>query len=68
MTVLSVHEPPLSHDAILFVLFFGVVAPTGLLVRLLGRDPMRRRTSASTNTYWRPSKPSRSRASYFRQS
>ena len=34
------------------VLFFGVVAPTGLLMRLLGKDPLHLRIDKTGNSYW----------------
>ena len=34
------------------ILFFGVVTPTGLLMRLLGHDPLRLRLDKTATTYW----------------
>jgi hypothetical protein len=34
------------------ILFFGVVTPTGVVMRLLGKDPLRLRLDRSTNSYW----------------
>lgn len=34
------------------ILFFGVVAPTGLLMRLLGKDPLRLRMDKTATSYW----------------
>src|SRR5689334_15620145 len=39
------------------VLFFGVLVPTGLLMRLFGRDPMRLRFDRNASTYWIDRKP-----------
>ena len=36
---------------LLGLVFFGVVTPIGLVMRLLGRDPMRRRLEPSTESY-----------------
>ena len=36
---------------ILSVLFFGVVLPLGLLMRLFGKDPVARRRDASATSY-----------------
>ena len=34
------------------ILFFLVVTPTGLLMRLLGKDPLRLRFDRSADSYW----------------
>jgi hypothetical protein len=34
------------------ILFFAVVAPTGFIMRLLGKDLLRLRFDASANSYW----------------
>lgn len=42
------------------ILFYGVVMPTGLLMRLFGKDLLRLRLDKSANSYWiqrRPSEP-----------
>jgi hypothetical protein len=36
----------------LAVLFYGVVAPFGLCVRLAGKDPLRLRHDRAATTYW----------------
>ncbi len=53
---------------ILAITYYGVMTPTGLLLRLFGKDPMQRRLDPSAQTYWieRTSKDDKSR--YFRQS
>lgn len=55
-----------SH-AVLAVVYFGVVTPLGLVMRLFGRDPLRRRFEARLPSYWTPREPHRPPASYFRQ-
>jgi hypothetical protein len=55
-----------SH-AILAVLFFGLFAPTGVLLRLLGRDAMQRSLRRDAATYWSDARPARPKESYFRQ-
>ena len=42
---------------ILTAVFFGLVAPTGLIRRALGHDPMQRRWPAPPGTLWRPHTP-----------
>ena len=42
---------------VLGVLFFGVITPTGILMRTLGRDPMRRGYEPHAKSYWIDRKP-----------
>lgn len=56
-----------SH-VVLAVIFFGVFTPIGLVLRMLGRDPMPKSFDRSAKTYWisrsqNEPKPSQ----YFRQ-
>lgn len=57
----------ISH-LLLAAIFFGVIMPIGLILRVLGRDPMRKAFDRSTSTYWiaRPAEPTDSQR-YFRQ-
>lgn len=34
------------------IVYFGVVTPTGLLMRLLGKDPLRLRIDKAATSYW----------------
>lgn len=43
----------ISTGLILVVVFFAVVTPVGVIKRLCGWDPLRRR-AASANSYWKP--------------
>ena len=40
------------NPIILAILFFGVVLPTGLLMRLAGKDPMNRHYDRAARSYW----------------
>jgi hypothetical protein len=42
----------LISPIIMALLFFGAVLPVGLLMRLLGKDPLRRKADAAASTYW----------------
>jgi hypothetical protein len=55
-----------SH-VLLGVIFFGVVTPLALIMKLVGRDPMQRAFDPSAKTYWieRPQNQTTNR--YFRQ-
>ncbi len=39
------------------VLFYGVVAPLGVVMRLTGKDPLRRKLDPDAASYWMPRKP-----------
>jgi hypothetical protein len=39
------------------VVFYGVVAPMGLCMRLLGKDPLRRRLDPAAASYWIERRP-----------
>lgn len=57
-----------SH-LLLALIYFLVVTPIGLLLRLLGKDPLHRQfaSEAGRASYWSGRKGSRSPASYFKQ-
>jgi hypothetical protein len=38
-------------------LFFGTVLPTGLVMRALGKDPLRLKREPDANSYWIPRRP-----------
>lgn len=52
---------------IMGVLFFGVFAPMGLVMRLVGRDPLGRRAPAAKGSYWQDCRPTRPMSHYFKQ-
>lgn len=41
----------------MFLVFVVAVLPTALLIRVFGKDPMRRRTDAAASSYWVPRDP-----------
>lgn len=47
--------------------FFLIVTPMGLIFRLAGRDPLRRRFDATANSYWIPHKAAGKTDRYFGQ-
>ena len=55
-----------SHVALAAV-YYLVVTPIGLAMRLLGRDPLDRRFDRSTTTYWIRHDPGAELKRYFRQ-
>ena len=56
----------LSH-VILALVYYLVITPIGLLMRLLGRDPLQRRFEPALKTYWEPKTTKRTPADYLRQ-
>ncbi len=40
------------NPVLMGLVFFITVVPTGLLLKLFGKDPMRRKFEADTDTYW----------------
>ncbi len=56
----------ISH-LVIGVIFFLVVTPIGLVMRLVGRDPLNRKFDLESETYWKPRKSSDDPARYFRQ-
>jgi hypothetical protein len=47
--------------------FFLVLTPLGLIFRLTGRDPLRRRFDAKASSYWISHKAAEKPARYFSQ-
>jgi len=67
---LSVAAYPLGvvmSYAIMGAFFFLVLTPLGLVFRLAGRDPLRRRFDAAKRSYWIPRKAAAKTERYFRQ-
>lgn len=52
---------------ILSVLFFAIIAPIGVLMRLFGHDPMHRRLEPALESYWTKAAPPPPRSRYFKQ-
>ena len=56
----------LSH-LVLGLIYYAVITPAGLLLRVLGKDPLRKRGSPDVPSYWRPRRPPADVERYFRQ-
>ena len=52
---------------IMGTLFFAIITPIGLLVRLFAADPMQRKFDANARTYWTDCRQDRGQESYFKQ-
>lgn len=55
-----------SH-VMLFVAYFLVLMPVGLVLRLFGYDPMRKQLDRSSKSYWTPRNPTVDYRRYFKQ-
>lgn len=55
-----------SH-LVLAMVFFLVITPIGLVMRLVGRDPMTRKFDRSADSYWIRRNPEARSERYFRQ-
>jgi saxitoxin biosynthesis operon SxtJ-like protein len=56
----------LSH-LLMVIMFYLVITPIGLLMRLLGRDPMQRAFDRGATSYWVPREGPVASRRYFRQ-
>jgi len=56
----------ISHLLMAFI-YFVLITPMGLLMRLFGRDSMGRRIDKSCDSYWSPHTPPKNNQQYFRQ-
>src|SRR5687768_17400236 len=54
-------------EVLTLVMYFGVFAPIGFVLRLTGRDPLERRFRPEAPSYWTPKRPARDAAAYLRQ-
>jgi hypothetical protein len=52
---------------VMALIFYLVVTPVGVIMRLSGRDPMERHFDRSAKTYWKPRRVETDASRYFRQ-
>jgi hypothetical protein len=52
---------------IMLVVYYLVLSPIGLVMRLFGHDPMNRHIDKNVGTYWCPREQDDSLSTYFRQ-
>jgi len=57
----------LVAHVLLAVVYYAVVTPLGLGLRLTGRDALRRRPPADLDSYWQPKPEPKGLQSYFQQ-
>jgi ABC-type uncharacterized transport system permease subunit len=53
--------------ALLAAVYYLLITPMGLLLRMLGYDPMKRRFDAAAQSYWVPHEDNEDPERYFRQ-
>lgn len=46
------------NPLVMFIIFVSTIIPTGLLLRLFGKDPMRLKIDPQANSYWIKREPS----------
>ena len=54
-------------SAVLVVIYYAVLTPLGLILRVGGHDPLQKNPGARADSYWQPRPPARKPADYFRQ-
>lgn len=52
---------------VLVLIFYGLITPLGLLLRLLGRDVLNRRNRSRPESYWKPRPRAADAVRYLRQ-
>ena len=52
----------------LFLVYFGVVLPVGLVARIARRDALKMKFDREATSYWEAKSKPRDTASYYRQS
>jgi len=52
---------------IMGTLFYLMITPVGLIMKVLGRDPLMRRFEPEAETYWVAARSGRTKDSYFKQ-
>ncbi len=55
-------------NLVLAIIFYGLITPLGLVMRLFGRDKLERRFEPAAESYWVAHDPGGDTARYFRQS
>ncbi len=51
-TVFGLMLHRITNPLIMGLVFYGAVTPTGLIMRALGKDPLRRRLDPGAESYW----------------
>ena len=54
-------------NLLLILVFYLLITPIGLIMRMLGRDPLERKWDPEASTYWKVAEKPVDAKSYFRQ-
>lgn len=57
----------IASPVIMAILFYGTILPTGLLMRALGKDPLRLKLDKAADSYWLPRSDDRPQSDAMRQ-
>ena len=57
----------ITNPLLMGLVFFLTVLPTGIVLRILGKDPMRRKQDPQAESYWLEREPSKITAELFNQ-
>ncbi len=57
----------LVSNLLLALVFYAVVTPVALVLKVLGKDPLQRKWDRSATTYWKKAERSEDPRQYFRQ-
>ncbi|NQU20154.1 MAG: hypothetical protein HQ567_02650 [Candidatus Nealsonbacteria bacterium] len=68
LTLVTIPIGMVVSELAMAVVFFGLIVPTGLVFRLIGRDSMQRKLDREAGSYWQPKKQPRDATAYLRQS
>ena len=68
LTLLVIPIGLVISELAMAIVFFGLIVPTGLVFRVLGRDALQRKFDREAGSYWQPKKQPRDAAAYLRQS
>jgi len=52
---------------VMAVFYYGLLTPSGIIFRLIGRDPLRRKLDKTMKSYWIPHRPCEKNERYFSQ-
>lgn len=55
------------HELGLALMFYGVFVPLGVVLRLVGRDPLQRKFQSERDTYWQARAQTADPARYYRR-
>jgi hypothetical protein len=66
-TVLALPIGWVVSHLVMMVVYYVVLTPIGLILRLVGYDPLQRKIDRAAKSYWQPRKSNEDPAQYFKQ-